>query len=147
MDLPCAATCGSTCAQARRGDRPSRPAPPSSCAPSRLGSRMRCHPRHRQPGREDLAAEMIYEFITLFPRVCALLRQSLGVGGVSLAPSSARKASTTRSNCASHFALLRFQPVKSAASRDLICCALPLVHLKRKPSRLRGIRAKQKPPS
>jgi hypothetical protein len=46
MDFPC----GSTCAHERRGDRPLRPVPLSSCVPSRFGSRMRCHRRRRRGG-------------------------------------------------------------------------------------------------
>jgi hypothetical protein len=40
IDLPCAATCGSTFSRARRGDRTIEAWPPSSCAPFRLGSRL-----------------------------------------------------------------------------------------------------------
>src|SRR5690349_3408266 len=68
---------------------------------------------------------------------------SLEGGGFSHPPSSARSARTIFSNSASNLALLCSQPVKSPARRDLICCALPLVHSlsSRKPSRLSGITA------
>src|SRR4051794_5599085 len=68
---------------------------------------------------------------------------SLEGGGGVRPPSSARSARTTFSNSASNLALSCSQPVKSPASRDRICCALPLLHSlsSRKPSRLSGITA------
>jgi hypothetical protein len=43
MSFSRASTSGSTCTLGQRGDRPSRPAPPFSYAPSCLGPHWRCH--------------------------------------------------------------------------------------------------------
>jgi hypothetical protein len=68
---------------------------------------------------------------------------SLEGGGFSRPPWSARSARTTFSNSASNLALSYSHLVKSAASRDRICCALPLVHSlsSRKLSKSSGITA------
>ena len=69
---------------------------------------------------------------------------NLASGCTSLAPASALRAFTCLSNCSSNLALSDSHPVKSAASRDLICCFFPRCQSSENiyPSRLIGMRDK-----